>query len=79
MMCTTPASASPPYTAEAGPRSTSMRSTWLTSIADRSNALPRVVVGSLSLTPSSRISRWLFSAPRMYSDTKLPDCPAWST
>jgi hypothetical protein len=63
---TTPASASEPQTAEAGPRTISTRSmlSRLSSV-EKSNDPPRALAGSFRATPSISTFVWFGSKPRV--------------
>src|SRR5207245_4551299 len=74
-ICTTPVTASEPYSTLAGPRSTSMRSTLSVVRCAKSKAPP----GSFTGTPSTSTFTYLLWPPRRNSDVRPPKEPVWTT
>ena len=75
MICTTPATASPPWRALWGPRTTSMRSTSASGTCDRSRPPPRL----LARTPSTSTRVKSDSPPRRKSEVWAPGPPVCCT
>src|SRR5207302_1332268 len=73
-ICTTPVTASEPYSTLAGPRSTSMRSTLSVVRCAKSKAPP----GSFTGTPSTSTFTYLLWPPRRNSEVTPPKEPVWT-